>query len=44
VFAPVVRDAQSVPDPVTWSDASAVAPFELRIDDWIGRAFGVGGR
>jgi len=42
-FATLATNARSVPNPVTWSDASTVTPFELRIDDWSGRAFDVGG-
>ncbi|MFB6085151.1 MAG: pyridoxamine 5'-phosphate oxidase family protein [Halorientalis sp.] len=42
-LATLARSAQSVPNPVTWSDASTVTPFELRIEDWSGRAFDVGG-
>jgi nitroimidazol reductase NimA-like FMN-containing flavoprotein (pyridoxamine 5'-phosphate oxidase superfamily) len=41
-FATLAKNAQSVPNPVTWSDASTVTPFELRIDDWSGRAFDIG--
>ncbi|WP_436929661.1 pyridoxamine 5'-phosphate oxidase family protein [Halosimplex halobium] len=40
-FAALARNTQSAPNPVRWSDSADVAPFELAVDDWSGRAFDV---
>ncbi|QLH79237.1 pyridoxamine 5'-phosphate oxidase family protein [Halosimplex rubrum] len=40
-FAALARNSRSAPNPVRWSDAGDVTPFELAVDRWDGRAFGV---
>jgi len=40
-FAALARNSQSAPNPVRWSDATDVSPFELVVERWSGRAFEV---
>ncbi|WP_436923866.1 pyridoxamine 5'-phosphate oxidase family protein [Halosimplex amylolyticum] len=40
-FAALARNSQSAPNPVRWSDATDVTPFELAVDRWSGRSFDV---